>query len=53
MAYGGQTRCSRVSAATRAEAERGAVNNACSVLTSGVTRSLECQRSAPVSLVCE
>ena len=53
MGYGGLTRCSRVSAATRAEAERGAVSNACSALTSGVTRSLECQRTPPVSIVCE
>ena len=52
MAYAGSTHCSRVSAASRGEAEYGAVSNACSALTSGVTRSLECHRTPPVSLVC-
>ena len=52
MVYGGQRYCANVSAATREQAEAGAVMNACSVLSSGVTRGLECQRTPPVSLDC-
>ena len=52
MEYGGRGTCSRVAAATRNEAEHRAITHACSVLASGVTRSLECQRVPPRSLAC-
>jgi len=52
MEYGGHSTCSRVAAATRKEAEHRSITHACSVLASGVTRSLECQRVPPRSLVC-
>ena len=53
MRYGGHSTCSRVAAATRDQAEHRSITHACSVLTSGVTRSLECQRVPPLSLVCD
>ena len=53
MEYGGNSTCSRVAAATREEAEHRSITHACGVLTSGVTRSLECQRRRPRSLVCK
>jgi hypothetical protein len=53
MEYGGHATCSRVAAATRQEAEHRSITHACSVLASGVTRSLECQRVPPRSLVCD
>ena len=53
MEYGGHRTCSRVAAASREEAERRSITHACSVLASGVTRSLECQRVPPLSLTCD
>lgn len=52
MLYAERTTCSRVAAPSRGEAEHRAVSHACSVLTTGVTRSLECQRTPPISLTC-
>jgi hypothetical protein len=50
--YRGQSACRTVLAATRDEALAGAIRNACSVLSSGVTGSLECDRQPPRSMEC-
>ncbi len=52
MAYGGRRACASVAAPDRMQAEARSVSQACSILTSGVTRSLECERQAPESLSC-
>ena len=53
MRYGGQRVCSRVAGPSVAEAEHRAITHACSVLSHGVTRGLECQRTPPESLECQ
>ena len=53
MRYGGNATCSRVAAVSRQEAEHRSITHACSILADGVTRGLECQRTPPVSLVCD
>jgi len=53
VALGDRELCRRVEAATRAEAERGAIANACSIVAEGVTDTLACERSAVRTLRCE
>jgi len=50
--YEGRSACRTVLAATRDDALAGAIRNACSVLSSGVTRGLECDRQPPRSVEC-
>jgi hypothetical protein len=50
--FEGRSACRTVLAATRDEALAGAVRNACAVLSSGVTRRLECDRQPPRSVEC-
>ncbi len=52
MAEAGRSSCRSARAATREEAEQAAVATACATLTQGVTSTLRCQRSVPLSLVC-
>ena len=50
--YGGRSACRTVRAASRDEALAGAIRNACAVLSSGVTRGLECDRTPPRDVQC-
>lgn len=51
--YGGGSECRRSSAAAPDEAIRMAQSTACAVLASGVTRTMECQRTRPRSAQCD
>jgi len=50
--FGGGERCATATAATRQEAERTAISTACAAISSGVTASIQCEGSEPVSLEC-
>jgi len=50
--FGGRSACRTVVAAKREDAQQQAIENACALLTSGVTEVLACQRSEPASLRC-
>jgi hypothetical protein len=50
--YHGQRQCRTVGGETIEEARRGAITNACAFVSSGVTDSMACQRTAPVSESC-
>ena len=52
MQYKGQSKCRTVGGANRDEAMQGAINNACAFLAGGVTDSLACSRTPPVSQRC-
>ena len=52
MEYAGQTACRSAAGADRESAARGAAGAACSILASGVTRGLECDRTPPRSIEC-
>jgi hypothetical protein len=48
----GRRACGTVAAPTRDEARARAVSHACGIVTTGVTRTLACERGVPASLVC-
>ncbi len=50
MAYDGKTSCRIASAATKESALRSASDNACAQIASGVTATMVCSGSAPVSV---
>jgi hypothetical protein len=52
MSFNGRDMCRSVRAATRDAAAQRAVQNACAILTSGVSAVIKCQASAPRSLRC-
>jgi hypothetical protein len=52
MAFEGRPLCRSASASTRDEALRSAADNACALLTSGMTNTIRCQRSEPVKTQC-
>ena len=52
IAFGGREHCGVVRAATKEEAATRAVNNACAVLSQGVTEVVKCQATTPLSLRC-
>jgi hypothetical protein len=49
----GNAACGTVAAPTDGEARARAVSLACSIATHGVTRTLQCERGTPTSLVCK
>lgn len=51
--YQGRSACRRASGPDRESALRTAQMAACAVLSDGVTRGLECDRTPPRSAVCE
>ncbi len=53
MDFAGGSVCRTTTGATEAEGLRTAVDNACAMLTSGVTETLRCQRTTPRSASCE
>lgn len=52
MRYEGRENCRTASAATRDEAMRSAVDNACALLASGMTETIRCQRGEPARTEC-
>ena len=50
MAFRGQRDCRTASAKNRQEAIRTAVTNACAQLASGVTDSMQCENTPPLSV---
>ena len=52
MDFEGRQVCRTASAAAREEALRAAVDNACALLTSGMTNTIRCQRGEPTRTDC-
>jgi hypothetical protein len=52
MDFEGRQLCRTASAAGREEALRAAVDNACALLTSGMTNTMRCQRGEPARTDC-
>jgi len=50
MSFNGQTACRTASADTREHAVRAATSNACSMIASGVTDTMACERSNPAGI---
>ncbi len=50
MQYNGATNCRAASGSTREDTLRAAVQNACATIASGVTQSMQCERSEPVNV---
>ena len=50
MSFHGQTNCRTATGSTAEFATRTAIQNACAGIASGVTDSIACEQSAPVSL---
>jgi hypothetical protein len=50
MSYGGRQSCRKASAATKENALRSATDNACAQISSGVTATMVCTTSQPVSV---
>ena len=53
ITYQGREACRKADASTLDEARRTATDLACAVLASGMTESLQCQRTEPLSLTCD
>jgi hypothetical protein len=51
VAYQGRNACRTASAATKEQAERTAKENACAQIASGVTDSIACDNTTPVSVI--
>ena len=52
MDFEGRRICRTASAAGREEALRAAVDNACALLTSGMTNTIRCERGEPARTEC-
>jgi len=52
MRFEGRELCRAASAARREEALRSAVDNACALLTSGMTNTIRCQQGEPARAQC-
>jgi hypothetical protein len=52
MRFEGRETCRTVNAAKREEALRGATDNACALLTSGMTNTIRCQQTDPIESEC-
>jgi len=52
MRFEGRELCRAASAARREEALRAAVDNACALLTSGMTNTIRCQQGEPAKTEC-
>jgi hypothetical protein len=50
--FEGRSNCRTVKAATEAEALRGAIDNTCALLSSGVTDTMRCSRTEPSTASC-
>ncbi|HUI25398.1 MAG TPA: hypothetical protein VL403_04870 [Candidatus Kryptonia bacterium] len=52
MTFEGQSECRTVTGHTEAEGLQSATNNACALLTSGMTNSIRCTRTMPTKSEC-
>jgi hypothetical protein len=52
ISFQGRDQCRTVKAQTQEEALRGAIDNTCGILASGVTDTLRCQRTMPTTSKC-
>lgn len=52
MTFEGSAVCRTVKAASETEALRGAIDNACALLASGVTDTMRCTRTEPSKASC-
>ena len=52
MTFGGQDTCRTVTGKTQEEGMRTGIDNACALLSSGVTETLRCQRTTPRKASC-
>ncbi|MFQ5352067.1 MAG: hypothetical protein ACE5D3_03230 [Candidatus Binatia bacterium] len=52
VSYRGRTKCRTVGGSSVDEARQAAITNACAFLSSGVTDSMACQRTKPLSEKC-
>jgi hypothetical protein len=52
IAFGGQELCRTVTGQTREEGVRTGTNNACALLSSGMTDSMRCERTVPTKAEC-
>jgi hypothetical protein len=52
IAFEGHEACRAVDGATEDDARRSAINNACALLASGVTRTMACERTTPTRAHC-
>jgi hypothetical protein len=52
ISFGGRDACRTVAGKTQEDAMRGALTNACALLSSGVTDTLRCERTKPRVLEC-
>ena len=50
VTFNGRQDCRTASATNRQEAQRTAISNACALLASGVTESLQCENTKPDSV---
>lgn len=53
MEFNGRTKCRTASGPTREEAQRTAVDNACSFLASGISEVTRCPNTPPASVKCQ
>lgn len=53
MSFNGLQNCATAAAPTREDAERAARTTACAPISGGVTDSIQCDRSQPVSRTCQ
>jgi hypothetical protein len=52
LRFGGAERCATARAASREDAERAAIATACAAISGGVTATVQCEASEPVSIAC-
>lgn len=52
ITFAGRQACRTVAAKTEEESMRGALTNACALLSSGVTDTLKCERTQPDKIEC-
>ena len=52
ITFDGQSECRTVTGHTEAEGLQSAANNVCALLTSGMTNSIRCTRTAPTKSEC-
>lgn len=52
MSFDGRQSCRAVDGATEDQARHGAINNACALISHGVTDTMACERSTPTRAEC-
>ena len=53
ITFQGRTSCRAASGSTQSDALRSAIDNACALISAGVTDSIACQNTRPDSMRCE